>query len=125
MVEYGLLLFVILVIVAVALKILGITLQHKFGAAEKHVAGQGEQAAAPGGADNPNYGNTAAAAASASARAAAAKEKYAADPTSTTGEKEEQSSGGLSLVARFALLALGVIGAAAAFFAMKGNKGAG
>jgi hypothetical protein len=123
MVEYGLLLFVILVIVAVALKILGITLQHKFGQAERHVAGQGEQAAAAGGPDNPNYGNTSAAAASASARAAAAKEKYAADPSSNTGT-EDQSGGGLSLVARFALIALGVIGAAAAFFAMKGNKGA-
>jgi Flp pilus assembly pilin Flp len=122
MVEYGLLLFVILVIVAVALKILGITLQHKFGQAEKHVAGQGEQTAAAGGPDNPNYGNTSAAAASASARAAASKEKYAADPTATGGDKEEQPSG-LPLVARFALIALGVIGAAAAFFAMKGNKG--
>jgi hypothetical protein len=123
MVEYGLLLFVVLVICAVALKILGITLQHKFGAAEKNVAGQGETTASG---DQPNYGNTAAAAASASARAAAAKDKVSVDPTATSGEKEEPASGGLPLVARFALIALGVIGAAAAFFAIaKGNKPAG
>ena len=49
------------------------------------------------------------------------------DPTSTTGGNEERASGGLPLIARFALIALGVvIGAAAAFFAIaKGNKPAG
>jgi Flp pilus assembly pilin Flp len=119
-VEYGLLLFVVLVICAVGLKVLGITLQHKFGAADKHMAGQGEQATASAGQ---------AANAAGAASAAPKPDAIHKDPTNATaggaGENEAQNTGGLPLVARFALVALGVIGAAAAFFAIAKNKPAG
>jgi Flp pilus assembly pilin Flp len=120
MVEYGLLLFVVLVICAVGLKVLGITLQHKFGQAEKGVAGQAEPANA--GAAQSNYGGTGVA--SAAPSAAARPADINKDPTSVTagGGEHEAPTSGLPMIARFALLALGVIGTVAAFFAMKQKK---
>jgi Flp pilus assembly pilin Flp len=122
MVEYGLLLFVVLVVCAVGIKVLGITLQHKFKQANNSVAGQPEPAAA--GQQQPNYGGTGVASASPSAPPRATDTNK--DPTSTTGggpgEKEGQVASGLPMIARFALLALGVIGTVAAFFAMKKQK---
>jgi Flp pilus assembly pilin Flp len=120
MVEYGLLLFVVLVVCAVGIKVLGITLQHKFKQANNSVAGQPESA----NAGQPNYGGTGVASASPSAPPRATDINK--DPTNTTGggpgEKEAQAASGLPMIARFALLALGVIGTVAAFFAMKKQK---
>jgi Flp pilus assembly pilin Flp len=119
MVEYGLLLFVVLVVCAVGIKVLGITLQHKFKQANNSVAGQPETANAG---QQPNYGGTGVASASPSAPPRATDINK--DPTNTTGggEKEGQTASGLPMIARFALLALGVIGTVAAFFAMKKQK---
>ncbi len=125
--EYAIMLFLILVVCAVAIKVLGIGLEKKFSSANKHVAGQGEQtSSASAGNSGGAQGGNAAAAGSAKA---ASGDTMGRDPTasaaSQTGDDEGQQ-GGLPLVVRFALLALGVIGAAAAFFAIaKGNKTAG
>lgn len=118
MVEYGIMLFLVLVVCAVGLKLLGISLQHKFGQANNSVAGQTESA---GASQQANYGGKGVA--SAAPSAAPPPSDINKDPTDTTaaGGKETASSG-LPMIARFALLALGVIGTAAAFFAMKNKK---
>ncbi len=128
MVEYGLLLFVVLVICAVGLKVLGITLQRKFSQADQHMAGNGQaqttSSGAPAAQGDPNYGGTGVAKPGDPARPP--PDAVHKDPTAATGggggDGATAAGGGLPAVARFALLALGVLGTVAAFFAMKTKK---
>jgi Flp pilus assembly pilin Flp len=128
-VEYALLLFVVLVVCAVGLKVLGMTLAHKFGSADKHMAGQGEStsSAQGSGGDNASSSGGAAAAGGGAKAAAKSSDGINKDPTNAAGggDGETPSQGGLPLIVRFALIALGVVGAAAAFFAIAKGKPAG
>jgi Flp pilus assembly pilin Flp len=129
--EYALLLFVVLVVCAVGLKVLGITLERKVGAANKHMSGQGEpastaQAAKEG--DNAAGSGAAAAAGGGNKAATSSSDSINKDPSVAgggRGESEAPGGGNVPAIARFALIALGVIGAAAAFFAMAKGKPAG
>jgi len=124
-VEYALILFVVLVVGAVAVKVLGITLERKVGAANKHMAGQGEPAPTGQTAENAQNGAGGGGAGNGSKTNASNADNINKDPTvagSGDGDKEVASTGELPLIARFALIALGVIGAAAAFFAMSKSK---
>lgn len=130
MVEYGLLLFVVLVICAVGLKVLGITLQRKFGQADQHMAGNGQGQTTSSGApatpnnSDPNFGGKGVAKQGEAARPP--PDAIHKDPTNSTGggggDTGNAGPQGLPAIARFALLALGVLGTVAAFFAMKTKK---
>jgi Flp pilus assembly pilin Flp len=120
--EYAIMLFLILVIAAIGFKVLGVTLEKKVGQANKHMTHQEGQTAS---ADNASSaGGSAAAAPSVKPGSS----EISKDPTATGGgegsarDGSEEKESSLPMIARFALLALGVIGAAAAFFAISKGK---
>jgi Flp pilus assembly pilin Flp len=117
-VEYGIMLFLIIVVAAIGFKVLGLSIQKKFGAADQHMSGQGGPGQAAGsGANGPSAGN--------GARAASGSSDYARDPT--TGGDVASSASNLPAVARLALVAVGIIGGALVFFAISksGKKASG
>jgi hypothetical protein len=127
-VEYAIVLFVLLVIGAIALRVLGMTMEKKVGEANKHLSGQASQTSG----ENNAPASTATGAAAAAAAAEKAKgggQNINNDPTAQGGgnveKPEEVPQGGAPFIVRFALIALGVIGAAAAFFAISKGKPAG
>jgi len=130
-VEYAIMLFLVLVVCAVGFKVLGMMVERKVGQANKHMQGQGEQANAQSGQSSgeSTSGASAGAASGGKATATNTSENLNKDPTSTAsttgGGGDGESSGGFPLMAKFALIALGVIGAAAAFFAIAKGKPAG
>jgi hypothetical protein len=122
--EYAIMLFLIIVICAVGVKVLGMTIEKRVGAANKHMSGQAQTSSA-----GAQSGENAQAANSAAAAANADKSKATVDvnkdPTAGKGDAGDNQSGGLPFLVRFALIALGVIGAAAAFLAMSKGKPSG
>jgi len=130
-VEYAIMLFLVLVVCAVGFKVLGMMVERKVGQANEHMQGQGEQANAQSGQSSgeSTSGASAGAASGGKATATNTSENLNKDPTSTAsttgGGGDGESSGGFPLMAKFALIALGVIGAAAAFVAIAKGKPAG
>jgi hypothetical protein len=128
--EYAVLLFMILVIGAIAVKVLGMTIEKKVGQANKHMTGQGGQTSSAGGSsDNAPASTAGASGAGAGAKPSTTSGDVGKDPTAAggggEGKDDDSQQGGLPIIVKFALIALGVIGAAAAFFAMSKNKPAG
>jgi len=131
-VEYAIMLFLVLVVCAVGFKVLGMMVERKVGQANKHMQGQGEQANQSGASSGESSSGASAGAGAASGGKATASnttDNLNKDPTSTTttggGGGEGESSSSFPMMAKFALIALGVIGAAAAFFAIAKGKPAG
>jgi Flp pilus assembly pilin Flp len=110
--EYAIMLFLITVVAAVGVRLLGVGVARKFGAADKGLQGQAPTASSA----------QAAGSASAAANASKATVDINKDPTAAGGggnsDKGNSEQGGLPFLVKFALIALGVIGAAAAFLAM-------
>src|SRR5271155_2661781 len=103
-VEYGLILFLMLCVAGLAFKVLGITLERKVGAANKHMQGQGESASAPQAGQTGQSGQSADNSAAGGGAKAGVKtsDSMNKDPTSTNsaGDGEPQSGGGLPMIAR-------------------------
>jgi hypothetical protein len=122
--EYAIMLFIVLCVCAIGFRVLGVTLEKKVGQANKHMTHQEGQSASAG----DNTASSAAAAAGGTAAPKAGSSDIGKDPTATGGGSEsrdggdEQQGSSLPMIARFALLALGVIGAAAAFLAISKGK---
>ena len=126
--EYAIMLFFIVVIAVAGVRVLGFSLQRKFGAADKHMSGQAQTSGATAQ-DNAQAASSAAAAANGDknrtdkARATADLNK---DPTAAgggaPGTEVDTEQGNLPFLVKFALLALAIIGFAAAFLAMSKGK---
>jgi Flp pilus assembly pilin Flp len=127
--EYAIMLFFIIVIAVVGVRVLGLSLQRKFGAADKHMTGQAQTSSAGAQGDNAQAASSAAAAANGDkerADKAKATQDINKDPTAAGGgarsDDGDSQQGGLPFLVKFALLALAIIGFAAAFLAMSKGK---
>jgi hypothetical protein len=123
--EYAIMLFIVLCVAAIGFRVLGVTLEKKVGQANKHMTHQEGQTASAG---DTTATSAAAAAGGGTAAPKPGSSDIGKDPTATGGGSEsrdggdEQQGSSLPMIARFALLALGVIGAAAAFLAISKGK---
>ena len=116
MTEYALILVVVAVVCAIGFKVFGQTLSSGMGQAGGHLDQSSSQSEPP-----------AAQAGGASSAAPVAETRGAsqADPGSSFGGPRQATvaqTGGSSSLSKFAMIALGVIGAAAAFFAIMKGK---